>query len=389
MTNCPVCDHPSPQTFVTIDQVPVHCNLLWPEREGALAAVRGDIVLAYCPSCGHVFNQAFDPALMEYTQAYENSLHFSPRFQAYAETLAGDLVERYDIRGKELVEIGAGQGDFLRLLCALGDNRGLGFDAAYVPGEEDDGDERVRFIGEFDWQAHIDAVPDMIYTRHVLEHIERPSLFLEGIREVIADNANTLVFFEMPNMSYTLRELAIWDIIYEHCGYFSSYSLSCLFTRAGFNVLATHETFGGQFLTIEALPAGNSSADGCATADMLQEMQQQVNSFAAEFEQKVADWQSRLAAWAAAGKTVVAWGAGSKGVTFLNILQTQDQIRYIVDINPRKRGMFVVGSGQEIVPPEALREIQPDVVILMNPLYREEIAQIMAGMGLEAEFVIA
>ena len=389
MTICPVCNEPAPQYFVTIPQAPVHCNLLWSERDAALAATRGDIALAYCPSCGHVFNEAFDPALMEYTQAYENSLHFSPRFQTYAESLAGDLVERYDIRGKELVEIGAGQGDFLRLLCALGDNRGIGFDAAYVPGEADDGDERVRFIGEFDWQAHIDAVPDMIYTRHVLEHIERPSLFLEGIREVIGDDKNTLVFFEMPNMSYTLRELAIWDIIYEHCGYFSSYSLSCLFTRAGFNVLDTHETFGGQFLTIEALPAAAPSTKGCATADALQEMQQQVNSFAAEFEQKVADWQSRLAAWAAAGKTVVAWGAGSKGVTFLNVLQTQDQIRYIVDINPRKRGMFVVGSGQEIVPPEFMREVQPDVVILMNPLYREEIAQTMADLGLKAEFVIA
>jgi hypothetical protein len=154
-------------------------------------------------------------------------------------------------------------------------------------------------------------------------------------------------------------------------------------------VLGTHETFGGQFLTIEALPAENPSTDGCATADMLQEMQQQVNSFAAEFEQKVAHWQSRLAAWGAEDKTVVAWGAGSKGVTFLNVLQTQDQIRYIVDINPRKRGMFVVGSGQEIVPPEFMREVQPDVVILMNPLYREEIAQTMADMGLDAELVIA
>ncbi len=389
MIACPVCTYAKTQTFLTIAQTPAHCNLLWPDRDAALKAVKGDIVLDFCPRCGHVFNRAFDPRLMEYTQAYENSLHFSPRFQGYAESLAEDLVNRYELHDKELVEIGAGKGDFLRLLCALGNNHGTGFDAAYSPGDDELTGEQVQFINAFDWQDYIDTVPDMIYTRHVLEHIERPTAFLEGIRQVIADHVQTLVFFEMPNFSYTLRELAIWDIIYEHCGYFSSQSLSCLFTRAGFDVLATRETFGSQFLTIEALPALEATTEGCATPQQLEQMQSQVDSFAIEFAQKVALWQDRLARWAVEGKTVVAWGAGSKGVTFLNVLETQEQIRYIVDINPRKRGMFVVGSGQEIVPPELMRQVRPDVVILMNPLYRDEIAASMTAMGLEAEYVVA
>lgn len=388
MNTCPVCGGAQTQPFISIPNAPAHCNLLWPDRAAALAAPKGDIVLAFCPGCGHIFNQAFDPALMEYTQAYENSLHFSPRFQSFAESLAADLVARHDLRGKQLVEIGAGQGDFLRMLCRLGDNRGTGFDAAYAPEEDAEVDDRVQMIGEFAWQEHLDGVPDMIYTRHVLEHIERPLPFVQGMREAIGE-ANTLVFSEMPNMAYTLRELAIWDIIYEHCGYYNALSLACLFTRAGFDVLATREVFGGQFLTIEALPAAQAGADGRAGAAELAPLQEQVDNFADEFAQKVSSWRERLAGWAAEGKTVVAWGAGSKGVTFLNILDTADQIRTIVDINPRKRGMFVVGSGQEIVAPEAMREVRPDVVILMNPLYRDEIAATMQEMGLEAEYVVA
>ena len=388
MTTCPVCGGAQTQPFISIHDAPAHCNLLWADREAALAAPKGDIVLAYCPACGHVFNQAFDPALMAYTQAYENSLHFSPRFQAFAESQAADLVARHDLRGKQLVEIGAGQGDFLRLLCRLGDNRGTGFDAAYAPEEGADTDDRVQMIGEFAWQEHLDSVPDMIYTRHVLEHIERPLPFVQGMREAIGD-ATTLVFSEMPNMGYTLRELAIWDIIYEHCGYFSAPSLTSLFTRAGFSVLATHEVFGGQFLTIEALPAAQVGTDGRTSAAELAPLQEQVDNFAGEFERKVTSWRERLVGWAEDGKTVVAWGAGSKGVSFLNILDTAEQIRYIVDINPRKRGMFVVGSGQEIVAPETMRTVQPDVVILMNPLYRDEIAAMMREMGLEAEYVVA
>ena len=93
--------------------------------------------------------------------------------------------------------------------------------------------------------------------------------------------------------------------------------------------------------------------------------------------------------WQASNKRVVAWGAGSKGVTFLNILETKDQIPYIVDINPRKKGMFVAGSGQEIIDPDSLADFKPDIVILMNPIYKDEISVKMVGMGLISELLVA
>ena len=129
---CPVCDSGGVRLFMTIPQVPVHCNLLWSAREEALKAPRGDIELVFCRGCGHIFNATFDPLLMEYSQAYENSLHFSPRFQRYARSLAVRLIERHGLRGKDIIEIGSGQGDFLKLLCEIGGNRGLGFDPSYV-----------------------------------------------------------------------------------------------------------------------------------------------------------------------------------------------------------------------------------------------------------------
>ena len=73
---CPVCRSIDVRDIVMIQDVPVHCNLLWPDRDEALAAPKGDIVLVVCAKCGHIFNRAFDPALTEYNQAYENSLDF-------------------------------------------------------------------------------------------------------------------------------------------------------------------------------------------------------------------------------------------------------------------------------------------------------------------------
>jgi len=83
----------------------------------------------------------------------------------------------------------------------------------------------------------------------------------------------------------------------------------------------------------------------------------------------------------------VIWGAGAKGVTFLNTLNLRDQIEYAVDVNPRKHGMFIAGTGQQIVPPEVLRDYQPDVVIVMNPLYEHEIQQIAKNLGITIECV--
>jgi hypothetical protein len=96
-SRCPVCDADEVKGFLEIPRVPVYCNVLWPSREEALAAPRGDLDLAYCGGCGHVFNRRFDPGLVEYTGDYENSLHYSPRFQEYADKLAADLIARHDL----------------------------------------------------------------------------------------------------------------------------------------------------------------------------------------------------------------------------------------------------------------------------------------------------
>jgi len=76
-----------------------------------------------------------------------------------------------------------------------------------------------------------------------------------------------------------------------------------------------------------------------------------------------------------------------------NILEIVDPagsvILHVVDINPRKTGRFVPGSGQEIVEPNSLRELHPDVIILMNEIYRDEIASDIAGLGLNPEFLTA
>lgn len=384
--NCPVCVQAHiDQPFLQMADVPVHCNLLWPTREGAVSAPRGDIYLGCCPHCGHVFNMTFDPSLMEYTQEYENSLHFSPRFQQYATRLAQGLIDRYALHGKNVVEIGAGKGDFLKMLWEMGKNRGIGFDPSYVPQVDDDPEGPVQFVLDFYSEKYTSYAADLICCRHVLEHIEEPDDFVAMVQRAVNGRTATIVFFEVPNVLFTLQQLGIWDIIYEHCSYFSPASLAAVFRQNGFRVLRVDEVFGGQFLTIEAQLGAGTEADTAVQPQPDADIAQ----FSSSFRQKVQEWQTFLQQARQQGKRVVVWGSGSKGVTFMNLLQTEDAIQYVVDINPRKQGKYVAGTGQEIVPPHFLQTYRPDIVIIMNANYEQEIAQHLHNLGVTAELLHA
>ena len=387
---CPVCASTDVRVFVRIAQMPVFCNVLWPTREAALDAARGDLELGFCNRCGHVYNYAFDPDLLTYDQAYENSLHFSPRFQAFVERLADHLIDTYSLSGKRAIDLGCGKGDFLKLLVEKGVGEGIGFDPSYEPELTPNGtSESVTIIQDLYSPAYADYQAELVSCRHVLEHIQTPRDFVQTVRQSIGDRAGTAVFFEVPNVLFTLRELAIWDLIYEHCSYFSPPSLRYLFQENGFTVQRTDEAFGGQYLTLEAYPGQTSEGEADREADELDVLKSDVADFARRYEEKVAAWNRKLEAAREASERVVIWGAGSKGVTILNVLEARDQIEYAVDINPRKQGKHVAGTGQQIVPPAFLQSYQPDVIILMNAIYESEVRQTANELGLVPRFETA
>jgi len=383
---CPACQHNSMAVFVEIEDVPIHCNLLWSNQEAALNAPKGDIRLGFCQSCEMIYNLSFEPHKMQYTQAYETSLHSSPRFQVYAQQLVKRLIEKYGLNGKDIIEIGCGKGEFLSMLCEGGRNRGVGFDTSY----EETGEEKpLTFIRDYYSEAYAEYRADFICCRHVLEHIEFPRGFLSKLRSVIGDRKEMVVFFEVPNALYTFRDLGIWDIIYEHCSYFGAGSLKRVFSEAGFNPLELDEVYGGQFLCIEASPANIPSNVRKDQKGNQMELSNLVLAFPEKYKNKVEEWQDKLRTLGQSGKRIVVWGAGSKGVTFLNTLKGDNRIDYVVDINLHKQGKFIAGSGQQIVSPDFLRDYQPHVIIIMNPIYYDEVRQMTKNIAVAADLVSA
>lgn len=377
-----------------MSNVPVYCNLLWSESQLAIDCPKGDIKLAFCRSCNFITNIAFEEVKLDYSQQYENSLHYSPKFEQYARSIATDLVKRHRVNNKDVIEIGCGKGDFLVSICELGNNRGVGFDPSYIPRSEHTRlGERVRFIQDFYSEKYRDYQADSIVCRHTLEHLPNPIRLLEFVRQTIdhwpkrSDRSFPIIFFEVPNALHAFARLAVWDIIYEHCCYFTPCSLVRAFSRTGFDVIELNETFEGQFICLEALPSSRERTGTRARLEPIENLSDKIYIFANEFNALVTTWQQELTRIARLGKKVVVWGAGSKGVTFLNLLKNYSKIQYVVDLNPRKQGMYVPGGGQKIVAPEFLRDYQPDIVIIANSIYEIEIRQFVMNLGLNPEFI--
>ena len=61
----------------------------------------------------------------------------------------------------------------------------------------------------------------------------------------------------------------------------------------------------------------------------------------------------------------------------------EDEIAYVVDINPYRHGKFMPGTGHEIAAPDRIRGERPDVVIIMNAIYRDEIGKDLERLGAE------
>lgn len=386
---CPVCDSSQTSIFFEMLNVPVFCNILWSEKQAAKNCQKGDIKLAFCSDCGFIYNADFDSNLLDYCPNYENSLDFSPRFQAYATSVAEGLIKKYHLYQKKIIEIGCGKGEFLSLLCELGDNWGVGFDPSYVeqPEKLNSGRDRVEFVQDVYSEKYRHHKGDFICCRHTLEHIEQPKHLLTLLRKNLDTSDQVPIFFEVPNAIDTFRRMAIWDIIYEHCCYFSPISLSYIFASCGFNVKAISEEFQGQFITVEAEIGKDEITFRHTDLDDLKTLCRDIDMFARTFTNKLVAWQHKIKGIADNRKKTVTWGAGSKGVTFLNLISEQNTMEYIVDINPRKQGKYVAGTGQKIVQPEFLLEYQPDIIIVMNSVYKDEIKQQVHDLRLNSELM--
>lgn len=381
--NCPVCHSLKTFEFLYRKGVPVHQNIVTFSKEDAHNITRGNLSLCVCKNCGFVFNSRFDSSLLSYGGCYDNTQTYSSYFSKYTEYIIKYLVEECGIRNKKIVEVGCGKGLFLKVLCQVGGNWGIGFDPSYV-GPEEDLEGRIKFYRLIYGTDRADIRADVLIFRHVIEHVSDPVSLLKAGREALVKSQDARVFVETPCLEWILKNQVFWDFFYEHCSYFTKQSLSTAFGIAGFQIEGICKVFESQYLLAEAKLTNGKNHN-------LRALPGEIPRLAKQFEAKegalIQKWQSRLKGLHSLGQLAI-WGAGAKGVTFVNLLDPNcELIDCVVDLNPNKQGRFVPGTGHPIISYQDLPMRNVLTAILMNPNYREENQFLLQNAGIKLSVI--
>jgi cyclopropane fatty-acyl-phospholipid synthase-like methyltransferase len=389
---CPICESDQCVDFLDVPNVPVTVGSLCQDRGRALLASKGDLKLCFCRGCTYIWNRAYQRGKHEYVPGYEISLHFSPTYQQFLDEVADRLVRDYQLHGKTVLEIACGSGHFLRMLCKRGVSQAIGIDPVLQrEGVEKIGSSQITFRRELYSHRHAHLEADFICCRQALHAIPSPEELVRVVRAAIGEGKRTPVYFEVVNAASLFKSQIIWQLIYEYYSFFTPESLTRLFERCGFDVVRSQPCFvAGQYLELEAFPSSESrhwtEHASCGRQLELSD----VVAFASTFREKIESWREQLSQLARSGRRVLAWGAGGRGTNFLNFVNvTQQEIPYIVDINPTRQGGFIAGTGQLVVAPGFLREYRPDVLVLTNPTYANEVRKQMSEMGVDCDLLLA
>jgi hypothetical protein len=383
MIVCPLCGASNGIVFDRRERTPVLLNRTYRSAAEARAARTGSLAFTGCGTCGFVWNAAFDDAAIVYDGAYENDQAHSAVFRAHMASMAERALAIVDKNAAvHVVEVGAGQGVFLKTLADAAAGRlasATGFDPAWR-GKPGGGPPPIKLYTDlFDANAalRLAHAPNLVVSRHTIEHVANPLAFLATIRAGLPMHAGVRVTIETPCVKWILDNWAIQDFFYEHCSLFTAHTLRRALEATGFEVTSADHVFGGQYLWAEAV-----TAERTHPVDWRDSARPDFAAWSRHKDDMLANWRSAIAKASADGPVYV-WGAGAKGITFACLFDPQAKLLTgLVDINPNKQGTFAAMTGCPIIAPGAIRGPRPTVIV-MNPIYQDEIRRTCAAMGIE------
>ncbi len=377
---CPACGHHVAVSFFDGGLQPL-ATLAWPASAAeAWSLPRLSLDFVRCVGCGHVFNAAFDYDAVPYSDRpnlmFNRSALWSDHLRSVLEAMLGRLPER-----PMVVEIGYGDGHFLRALAeARPSGRYVGFDPH---GVAEPADAPVEFRREFFVASrHLAELrPDLLVSRHVLEHLANPLGFIQGLAFAAAwAGMQPELYLEVPCIDRALAAGRTADFYYEHNSHFTTASFTRMLSRCGVDVRLIGHGYDGEVIyaiaRLRGAPAGIKVAEAAAA------FRERVSASRASLTRQIEELYL-------SGRSVAIWGGTGKAAAFMNQLGV-DAVRFpvVVDSDHDKVGTFVPGTGQEIRSRDWLIEHPVDVILIPAQWRARDIVEEMARCGINYATVL-
>jgi hypothetical protein len=377
---CPACGHHVAVPFFDGGLQPL-ATVAWPRSaEDARSMKRLPLDFVRCVDCGHVYNCRFDYAEVPYSE--KPNLMFN-RGAVWTEHLRHirDLILRGLSDEPVVVEVGCGEGHLLR---ALAEQRPAGTYIGFDPSNaiNTGGGLIVGRRELFDPARHlVELRPDLIISRHVLEHLMNPLGFVQAISFAASwENVETRLLIEVPCIDKVIRSGRTVDFFYEHNSNFTTRSLKRLLARCASEVEMVARSYNEE--VVYGLALFERRQDQVDLAREAQRFRDQ----ALRHRQTI---RADIDALAASGRRVAVWGGTGKAAAFINQFGL-DAARFplVVDSDSEKAGTHVPGTGQEILYRNFLLQSPVEVILIATQWRAGDIAGEIERCGIPCQSIL-
>ena len=377
---CPACGHHVAVPFFEGGLAPL-ATLAWPESADAARALgRLPLDFVRCIECGHVFNAAFDYAAVPYADRPNRMFNRAPGWSEHLLMVRDEMLARLP-PVPVVVEIGHGDG---HLLTALAEARPAGRYVGFDPHGTAEARPRAvdlrqaLFIPAWDLA---ELSPDLIVSRHVMEHLTDPLGFIQQLAFAAAwARVESTLYLEVPCIDRALETGRTFDFYYEHNSHFTTASFTRMLSRCGATDTQIGHGYGDEVIYAFVRLASDSVQVAHASAAL---------AFRDEARRSRSRLRAQMDALAASGLSVAIWGGTGKAAAFITQVGA-DAARFplVVDSDADKAGTFVPGTGQEIRFRDWLRAHPVDVVIVPAHWRARDIVREMAACDITCRTVL-
>lgn len=326
--------------------------------ENSLDADQGITFAIYqCQDCG-LLQIVQEPVY--YYKDVIRAIAVSEDMKSFRSRYFADFVRSCGLRGKKIIEIGAGAGEYMQIM-AENDVQvyGLEHRRESVMKAQDHG-LRV-FEGYIENSSYkIPQAPyDGFYIMNFLEHIPDPKAFLKGIAFNLADGAYGLV--EVPNTDFILENKMFSEFMLDHLSYFTKNTLRVMLETSGFEVLSCQVVWNDYILS--AIVRKRKYLD--------------VSSFETH-ESKLILWlNGYLDEMHANGRKVAIWGAGHQALAIMALADLKDKVECVIDSAAFKQNKYTPASHIPIYGPDKIRELGIGAILVMAGSYSDEVCAVI------------
>jgi len=314
-----------------------------------------NLSVCQCSGCGLV---QLSNAPVFYYKEVIRAAAVSEVMTAFRQEEFKQWIDKYQLQGKKLIEIGCGAGEFLDIMRLNNINvYGIEQGTASIKKCLSKGLEVEQGFIDSD-EKQLKHYPfDAFYMLNFLEHLPDPNTVLKGVANNLVDGAIGLV--EVPNFDMILRNNLFSEFISDHLFYFTKETFIATLTRNGFEVIECNEVW--HEYSISAVVRKRAKIDLSIFKRYQDKLGGELHCYINQFPDN----------------SVAIWGAGHQALAVMSLTDMGGKIKYVIDSASFKQNKYTPATHIPIVHPNKIKEDPVKAVIVMAASYSTEVVTIL------------